>query len=280
MNKLIPLLLTLTTLSPAATRLLRTPSVSSTKIAFAYANNIWTVDRAGGPALRITTFQGQTQNPHFSPDGKWLAFSAEYAGNTNFYVVSADAGEPNRLTWHPGPDLVQGWTPDGKTILFTSARATDAPSAAPRSWTVPADGGIEEPLPLPRGYQGKYSPAGTHLAYRMNNSLDDQRRNYRGGQDRPILIVELKSFNTIILDTFAPVATRPAGSPSFWSISSANTLGSKVTLNPLPAHRPLQLVSSLLLGRGCFHHDLRRSPISVVCCRRGNSFPPATRGFH
>ena len=197
MNKLIPLLLTLTTLSPAATRLLRTPSVSSTKIAFAYANNIWTVDRAGGPALRITTFQGQTQNPHFSPDGKWLAFSAEYAGNTDVYVVSADGGEPKRLTWHPGPDLVQGWTPNGKTILFTSTRASDAPSAAPRFWTVPAEGGIEEPLPLPRGYQGKYSPTGTHLAYRMNNSWDDERRNYRGGQNRPIWIVDLKSFDIV-----------------------------------------------------------------------------------
>src|SRR6266852_5975869 len=59
------------------TRLLRTPTVSATQIAFAYANNIWVVPRAGGMARRLTSFQGQTSNPHFSPDGKWLAFGAE-----------------------------------------------------------------------------------------------------------------------------------------------------------------------------------------------------------
>jgi tricorn protease len=69
------------------TRLLRTPSVSATQIAFAYANNIWIVERAGGTARRLTSFQGQTLNPHFSPDGKWIAFSSEYAGNTDVYVV-------------------------------------------------------------------------------------------------------------------------------------------------------------------------------------------------
>src|SRR5688572_19651999 len=63
------------------TRLLRSPTVSATQIAFAYANNIWIVERAGGMARRLTSFQGQTSNPHFSPDGKWIAFSGEYAGN-------------------------------------------------------------------------------------------------------------------------------------------------------------------------------------------------------
>jgi tricorn protease len=176
------------------TRLLRTPTVSATHIAFAYANNIWIVERSGGMARRLTSFAGQTTNPHFSPDGKWLAFSAEYAGNNDVYVVPAEGGEPKRLTWHPGPDLVQGWSADGKSVLFSSTRAAWAPSAAPRFWTVPAEGGVEEPLPLPRGYQGKISPDGTHIAYRMNNSWDEERRNYRGGQNRPIWIVDLKTF--------------------------------------------------------------------------------------
>src|SRR6266536_3704752 len=137
------------------TRLLRAPTVSGTQIAFAYANNIWVVPRAGGMARRVTSFHGQTTNPHFSPDGKWLAFTAEYAGNNDVYVMPAEGGEPKRLTWHPRNDSVQGWTADGKAVLFTSARATWAPSAAPRFWTVSADGGIEQPLILPRGYQGK-----------------------------------------------------------------------------------------------------------------------------
>ena len=71
------------------TRLLRSPTVSATQIAFAYANNIWSVDRAGGMARRLTSFQGQTTNPHFSPDGKWIAFSGEYAGNVDVYVLPA-----------------------------------------------------------------------------------------------------------------------------------------------------------------------------------------------
>jgi tricorn protease len=179
------------------TRLLRTPTVSATQIAFAYANNIWIVERAGGTARRVTSFQGQTSNPHFSPDGRWIAFSAEYAGNTDVYVVPAAGGEPRRLTWHPGADLVQGWTPDGKAVLFSSPRATWAPSGAPRFWTVPAEGGVEEPMPLPRAYQGKISPDGTRVAYRMNNSWDEERRNYRGGQNRPIWIVDLKSYDLV-----------------------------------------------------------------------------------
>src|SRR5688500_17703045 len=69
------------------TRLLRTPTLSATQIAFAYANNIWVGERAGGLARRLTSFQGQTSNPHFSPDGKWIAFSAEYAGNADVYVA-------------------------------------------------------------------------------------------------------------------------------------------------------------------------------------------------
>jgi tricorn protease len=179
------------------TRLLRTPAVSATHIAFAYANNIWTVPRAGGGAQRITSFPGQTLNPHFSPDGKWIAFSGEYAGNIDAYVVATDGGEPRRLTWHPGGDLVQGWTPDGKSILFTSARATWAPSGAPRFWTVPVVGGVETPMALPRGFQGKISADGGRIAYRMNNSWDEERRNYRGGQNRPIWIVDLKSFDLV-----------------------------------------------------------------------------------
>ncbi|HEV2828303.1 MAG TPA: PDZ domain-containing protein [Pyrinomonadaceae bacterium] len=179
------------------TRLLRTPTISASQIAFAYANNIWSVPRGGGSARRLTSFQGQTLNPHFSPDGKWIAFSGEYAGNLDVYVVAAEGGEPRRLTWHPGGDLVQGWTSDGKSVLFSSGRATWAPGPAPRFWTVPATGGIETPFPLPRAYQGKISADGSQVAYRMNNSWDEERRNYRGGQNRPIWIVDLKTYDLV-----------------------------------------------------------------------------------
>jgi len=179
------------------TRLLRSPTVSATQIAFAYANNIWIVERAGGAARRLTSFPGETANPHFSPDGKTIAFSGEYAGNVDVYIVPAEGGDPRRLTWHPSPDLVQGWMPGGKSIVFSTSRATWAPSGAPRFWTVPVEGGVEQPMPLPRAYQGKISDDGTHVAYRMNNSWDEERRNYRGGQNRPIWIVDLKTYDLI-----------------------------------------------------------------------------------
>ncbi len=137
------------------TRLLRSPTVNGSQIAFAYANNIWVVERSGGLARRLTSFQGQTTNPHFSPDGKTIAFSGEYAGNTDVYVVPAEGGDPKRLTWHPGADSVQGWTSDGSAVLFSSGRASWAPNAAPRFWTVPAVGGVEEPLSAAAWLPGK-----------------------------------------------------------------------------------------------------------------------------
>jgi len=179
----------------AQTRMLRSPSVSAGNIAFAYAQNIWVAPRGGGSARRLTSFQGATENPKISPDGKWVAFSAEYGGNVDVYVVGIDGGNPKRLTWNTAPDVVQGWTPDGKSVLFASTRETNGPTAAPRFYTVPAAGGVEEPLPLNRAYQGKISPDGKKVAYRMNNSWDEERRNYRGGQNRPIWIVDLKSLD-------------------------------------------------------------------------------------
>jgi len=181
----------------SGTRMLRSPTVSATQIAFAYANNIWIVERAGGAARRLTSFQGLTTNPHFSPDGKWIAFSGEYAGNVDAYVIPSEGGEPKRLTWHPGADEVQGWTPDGKNVVFASSRASWAPSAAARFWTVPAEGGVEQPMELPRAYQGKISADGSHVAYRMNSSWDEERRNYRGGQNRPIWIVDTKTYDLV-----------------------------------------------------------------------------------
>jgi tricorn protease len=180
--------------APTATRLLRTPSISTNHIAFAYANNIWIVDRAGGAARRLTSFQGQTQNPKLSPDGKLIAFSAEYAGNTDVYTVPVEGGQPKRLTWHPGADVVQGWTPDGKSVVFASGRAASAPTATSRFFTIPVDGGVEEAMPMPRANQGKISPDGKRIAYRMPTSWDEERRNYRGGQNRPIWIMDLKTF--------------------------------------------------------------------------------------
>ena len=179
------------------TRLLRTPTVSASHVAFAYGGNIWIVERAGGDARRLTSFAGEASNPQLSPDGSLVAFSGQYGGNTDVYVVAARGGEPQRLTWHPVADVVQGWTSDGRSIVFASGRASSAPIPAPRFWTVPAAGGVEVPMPMPRAYQGKVSPDGRYVAYRMPSSWDEERRNYRGGQNKPIWIMDLRTNDVI-----------------------------------------------------------------------------------
>ena len=73
------------------------------------------VGRDGGDAVRLTSGEGGETGPAFSPDGRWIAFTGQYGGNVDVFVVAATGGEPRRLTWHPGADVVQGWTPDGDT---------------------------------------------------------------------------------------------------------------------------------------------------------------------
>lgn len=184
------------TRATAQTLLLRTPTVSATQVAFEYASNVWIASRSGGDARRLTSFQGPTSDPHFSPDGKWVAFTGTYGGNPDVYIVPAEGGEPKRLTWHPGADLVTGWSPDGKRVVFASTRQPVV-STAPRFMSVSVDGGAAEPLPIPRGWQGNYSPDGQHFAFRMNNSWDDERRNYRGGQNRPIWVMNLRTQDVV-----------------------------------------------------------------------------------
>ena len=176
----------------AQTRMLRTPSVSAGHVAFAYAGNIWIVPRSGGEARRLTSFQGAASDPRLSPDGRLVAFTGTYGGNADVYVVPVEGGEPQRITWHPGGDFAAGWTPDGKRVVIVSGREPLG-YPTPRFFTVSRDGGQPEALPMPRGWQGHYSPDGTRFAYRMNNSWDDERRNYRGGQNRPIWVIDLKT---------------------------------------------------------------------------------------
>jgi tricorn protease len=189
------LLLLLPSLLNAQTLLLRQPTVSEKQIAFAYGGNIWIVDRAGGDARRITSFQGEESNPRFSPDGKWIAFSGQYGGASDVYVVPTEGGEPKRLTWHPGPDEVTGWTPDGKQVVFISGRANVG--GVTRFYTVSVDGGFPTALPMPRGFQGSFSPDGKRFAYRMPNAWDEEWRNYRGGQNRPVWIFDLASHEVV-----------------------------------------------------------------------------------
>ena len=177
------------------TQLLRQPTVSSTEIVFVYAKDLWKTSIKGGNAIRLTSNEGYESLPHFSKDGKQIAFTAEYDGNTDVYVIPSEGGEPKRLTWHPGGDFVQGWTPDGK-VLFRSGREA-RPTQTSKFFTVSPNGGLPVALDIPRAAFGEISPDGKHLAYVPITFWDPEWRNYRGGQAMPIWIVNMKTKDLI-----------------------------------------------------------------------------------
>jgi tricorn protease len=174
--------------------LLQKPTVSADKIVFAFANDLWVVERAGGDARRLTTGVGVETDPWFSPDGTQVAFTGQYDGNTDIYVVAAAGGVPRRVTWHPAPDEVAGWTPDGKQILFRSGR--NNAHHTPRLFTVPVTGGMPSAVPLPVASEGSYSEDGARLAYVPGVQQDAWKR-YRGGQTTPIWIADLATSRVV-----------------------------------------------------------------------------------
>ncbi|HET7587214.1 MAG TPA: PDZ domain-containing protein [Gammaproteobacteria bacterium] len=169
--------------------LLQTPTLSKTQIAFAYGGDIWTVPRAGGDAELLVGGPANAVDPLFSPDGKWIAYSANVDGNYDAYVVPAAGGQPKRLTWHPDGDTVVAWTPDGKGVLVRSHRASANDSN--KLYVVALAGGLPQALPLPMAEDGSYSPDGTRIAYSPVFQWEPDWRLYRGGQTTPILIARL-----------------------------------------------------------------------------------------
>jgi tricorn protease len=176
----------------ADTRLLRQPSVSKDHIAFVFGGDIWMSDRDGGRPVRITAHPASEFAPHFSPDGRWIAFSATYDNNTDVYVVSAEGGQPRRLTWHPAADLVTGWSSDGKRVLFTSTREI-ANSRSGQLYEVPLSGGYEKKIMKAVAVEGAWSADGKRLAYRpyiMAYAGVSGWRQHRGGDTPPIWIID------------------------------------------------------------------------------------------
>jgi tricorn protease len=165
-------------------------------IVFSYAGDLWITEDQSSGARRLTSFPGVESEPHFSPDGKSIAFAAEYDGNVDVYTVAVSGGIPTRLTWHPGDDRPIGWTPKGDKIIFTSGR-TRAPIGIPdQLWTVTPGGNFPECFVLPRAVDGEISPDGKKMAYEMILRWESEFRNYRGGQNNPIRIVDLETLKT------------------------------------------------------------------------------------
>jgi tricorn protease len=169
--------------------LLQHPTMNATTIAFKYADGLWTVPKTGGLAVRLTAGHPITDGPFYSPDGKLIAFSANYDGNIDVYVIPAEGGNPKRLTSHPAPDGVEGWTPDGQNVLYASSMLSN--TDYPRLFTVPVRGGFPTPLPLPSGSSGSYSADGKKLAYVPTIHWESAWKRYRGGQTFPIWIADL-----------------------------------------------------------------------------------------
>ncbi len=192
------LLFTGLVLSAQDTRLLRQPDVGGEAIAFVYGADIWTADRSGNNVRRITSTPAVEGSPHLSPDGQWLAFTSNRDGSEEVYLVSSRGGIPTRLTWHPSSDEVRGWTPDGTRILFASTRQT-APSPFNRLWTVSVDGGPAELVSEQWGYDGSYSPDGQRMAVDKMSRWDSEWRAYRGGQNTPLLLLDLETQEEVLL---------------------------------------------------------------------------------
>jgi tricorn protease len=172
--------------------LLRNPSLSEDRIAFLYANDVWTVARDGGEARRLTSVGTVRAGPYYSPDHKQIAYSTRARGLMDVYVMSSEGGVPRRLTWEPTGSRVVGWTPDGKDVLFTSYHSSY--SDFPRLYRVRADGvGSAQLVPLPSVAAGSFSDDGNTLAYVPFEQWQDAWKRYRGGQTTPIWLVNIKT---------------------------------------------------------------------------------------
>jgi tricorn protease len=184
-------------------RLLRFPTLHGGNITFGYAGDLYTVPAGGGVARRLTSHVGYEMFPRYSPDGKWLAFTAQYDGNTEVYVMQAEGGEPRRLTWtatldrdevsdRMGPNnIVMGWR-DAETVVFRT-RARQWNPFKGELWQVKVGGGSPEVLPVSRGAWCSFSADGRQMIYnRVFREFRTWKR-YRGGQADDLW---LHDFNT------------------------------------------------------------------------------------
>jgi len=187
-------------------RLMRFPDIHKDKIAFYYGGDLWLASSTGGVARRITSHPGRELFPKFSPDGKWIAFTGQYDGNFNVYVIPAEGGQPKQLTFYQGSaqplsermgihNEVITWFPDSKRVLFISRR--DASNGwIKRPFSVSIDGGLPEPLPMDQGGLTSFSPDGNKIAYNQIFRNFRTWKRYTGGLAQAITIYDLKN-NTV-----------------------------------------------------------------------------------
>jgi len=193
-------LLWLSAAQAAGTRLLRFPDVWRDRIVFSYAGDLWTVGTQGGTAARLTSHPGLELFGKFSPDGRHIAFTGQYGGDEQVYVMPSGGGAPKQLTFYPakGPladrwgydNQVYGWTPDGAAVLFRSARDAYI-LAASKLYTVPLDGGAATALPMPVSGAGHFSPDGRRIVYSPLWRDFRSEKRYQGGWANDLFIFDL-----------------------------------------------------------------------------------------
>jgi tricorn protease len=182
-------------------RLIRFPHISGDLIAFVFAGDIWTVPAAGGDARRLTSHNGLELFPKISPDGKWIAFSAEYSGTRQIHVMQTDGGTPRQLTFYndvgPMPQrggfdhVALGWTSDSKRILFRANR-TEYGDRMSRYFLINVEGGFEEELPIPFGGFGVLSPDNRKMAFTWPDREFRTWKRYKGGRASNIWVYDLE----------------------------------------------------------------------------------------
>ncbi|MEO8197651.1 MAG: S41 family peptidase [Thermoanaerobaculia bacterium] len=191
----------------AGTKLLRFPDVQGGNVVFSYGGDLWTATTSGGTATRLTAHPGLEVFAKYSPDGKWIAFTGQYDGDEQVYVVAATGGEPRQLTYYPaaGPlpprwgydNQVYGWTPDGKSVLFRSLRDADGVKTLSALYTVPVAGGVPQQLPMPTSGAGDFAPDGRRLVY--SPLVRDFRtwKRYEGGWAQDLYLFDPKDDSVV-----------------------------------------------------------------------------------
>ncbi|HEX8370991.1 MAG TPA: S41 family peptidase [Pyrinomonadaceae bacterium] len=201
----------------AQTKLLRFPDIHGEKVAFTYGGDIWTAAASGGTATRLTAHPGVEVFAKFSPDGNWIAFTGQYDGDEQVYVMPATGGAPKQLTFYPakGPftprwgydNQVYDWTDDGKKIIFRSHRDSWTLTET-RLYTVPVEGGNAEPLPMPESGAGDFSPDGTKIVYSPRARDFRPEKRYGGGQASQLYIFDINTSDAKLITPESPRASR------------------------------------------------------------------------
>ena len=180
--------------------MLRFPDVSKDKIVFVYAGDIWTVSKEGGIASRLSTAAGQEYFPKFSPDGKEIAFTGNYDGNMDVYIMPSIGGIPKRLTHNPSVDFVVDWYPDGKDLLYRSGMFSPS-NRFNRLFKESIDGGMPEQLPMKIAEIGSFNSDASKLVFETASLEFRTWKRYRGGWASKLWIYDLKN-NTAEQITF------------------------------------------------------------------------------